>query len=102
MLVNLTNDAWFGDTPGPCDLEQARMRAVEEGIPMVRVANTACGAAFGPSGRVLGRIGLGETGFIDVAAGVASPDMPAGGNGRSWPFFCCWRFPISALTANNR
>jgi apolipoprotein N-acyltransferase len=67
MLVNLTNDAWFGHTPGPWQhLAQARMRAVEEGIPMIRVANTGISAVFDGAGRVLGEIGLGETGFLDV------------------------------------
>ena len=86
MLVNLTNDAWFGDTPGPWQhLEQVRMRAVEEGIPMIRVANTGVTAAFGPSGRVLGRIGLGGTGFIDVAVPASLPPTAYAG-WREWPF----------------
>ena len=86
MLVNLTNDAWFGDTPGPWQhLEQARMRAVEEGIPMIRVANTGVTAAFGPLGRVLGRIGLGETDFIDVAVPASLPPTAYAG-WREWPF----------------
>lgn len=74
MLVNLTNDAWFGHTPGPFQhLAQARMRAVEEGIPMVRVANTGISAVFDGGGRKLGEIGLGETGFLDVKV---PPSLP--------------------------
>ena len=68
ILVNLTNDAWFGRTPGPWQhLAQARMRAVEEGIPILRVANTGITAAFDGAGRQLGMIGLGEAGFVDIA-----------------------------------
>ena len=68
ILVNLTNDAWFGHTPGPWQhLAQARMRAVEEGIPILRVANTGITAAFDGAGRQLGVIGLGEAGFLDIA-----------------------------------
>lgn len=67
ILVNLTNDAWFGDTPGPWQhLAQARMRSVEEGVPMLRVANTGITAGFGPEGRILASIGLGKTGYADV------------------------------------
>jgi len=68
ILVNLTNDAWFGHTPGPWQhLAQARMRAVEEGLAMIRVANTGISAAFDPLGRQLARIDLGERGFADLA-----------------------------------
>ena len=61
------------------------MRAVEEGIPMIRVANTGVTAAFGPSGRVLGRIDLGEIGFIDVAVPESLPPTAYAG-WREWPF----------------
>ena len=67
MLVNLTNDAWFGGTPGPYQhLEQARMRAVEEGIPLLRVANTGVSAGFDAYGRTLARIDMDQEGFVDV------------------------------------
>jgi len=66
-LLNLTNDAWFGLSPGPYQhFEAARMRAVELGKPMVRVANTGISGVVDPHGRVLHQTALGEATVIDV------------------------------------
>ncbi len=66
LLVNVTNDAWFGTTFGPYQhFEQARMRAVESGLPLVRSANTGISAVVDPYGRVLREIALGESGVAD-------------------------------------
>jgi apolipoprotein N-acyltransferase len=68
LMVNVTNDAWFGATIGPWQhLYQAQLRAVEEGIPLLRVANTGISAAFDGLGRQLGSIPLGERAYLDIA-----------------------------------
>jgi len=68
VMVNVTNDAWFGATIGPWQhLYQAQMRAVEEGVPLLRAANTGISAAFDGFGRQLGSIPLGVRGYLDIS-----------------------------------
>jgi len=65
-LVNVTNDAWFGESTGPYQhLHQARIRAVEEGLPVMRAANTGVSAVIDPFGRVLAKLDLGKAGALD-------------------------------------
>ncbi len=67
VMVNVTNDAWFGPTSGPYQhLAQARLRAIEFGLPMIRAANSGISAVIDPYGRLVAHAALGETEVIDA------------------------------------
>ena len=67
FLMQVTNDAWFGKAAGPRQhLAQARMRAIEQGLPMARAANTGISAMIDPQGRVTASLALNSAGFIDA------------------------------------
>lgn len=67
-LLNITNDAWFGVTSGPYQhFHQARLRAVEQGLPLVRVAGTGISGIIDPYGRVVRALPLAVEGVIDTA-----------------------------------
>jgi apolipoprotein N-acyltransferase len=85
-MLQVTNDSWFGAISGPYQhLAQARLRTVEQGLPLLRSGNTGISAVIDAKGRVLASQGLDTEGFIDAAVPAALPptlyartgDLPA-------------------------
>jgi apolipoprotein N-acyltransferase len=85
-MVNVTNDGWFGISSGPYQhLQEARIRAVEQGLPLVRAANTGISAVIDPLGRIVDALPLGSEGLLNtrLPRSVDSPvyarvgDVPA-------------------------
>jgi len=65
LIINITNDAWFGNTIGPIQhFQYAKIRAVEFGIPVIRVANTGYSGLIGPYGKVLKKLNYNKEGLL--------------------------------------
>jgi apolipoprotein N-acyltransferase len=74
-MLNVTNDAWYGRTSGPYQhFAIARTRAVEEGLPLVRVANNGISGVIDPAGRVAARIDLNTVGYADLPLPAADSE----------------------------
>ena len=66
-ILQITNDGWFGNLAGPYQhLAQAQLRAIEQGLPLMRVANTGVTAAIDAKGRMLKSLPLNTEGWMDV------------------------------------
>lgn len=86
VIINVTNDAWFGDSPGPRQhFAQARLRSVEEGMPLVRAANSGISGVIDPFGRVLSRTDLNTVAVIDSALPEALDRATFYSRWRNWP-----------------
>ncbi len=82
-ILNVTNDAWYGDTPGPYQhFRQAQLRAVEQGLPLIRVANNGFSAIIDPYGRITDSLTLDEVGVID--ASIPQSRVPFWGAAPGW------------------
>jgi apolipoprotein N-acyltransferase len=76
-FVNVTDDSWFGPWAGPRQhLLAARVRAIEEGLPLARAANTGISAVVDGKGRIVAQLGLDETGVVDGLLPRAEPATP--------------------------
>ncbi|MGD9879986.1 MAG: apolipoprotein N-acyltransferase [Reyranella sp.] len=78
-LLNITNDAWFGVSSGPFQhLTSARLRSIEEGLPMMRAANTGISAVIDAYGQVVASIGMEQVGVLDHRLPKARDITPYG------------------------
>ncbi|GIL39247.1 apolipoprotein N-acyltransferase [Roseiterribacter gracilis] len=83
-LLNVTNDGWFGHTAGPHQhLAIARVRAVEQGLPLARAANTGISAMVDPYGRITASLPLGEMGVVDANLPAALNPTPYSHHGNT-------------------
>jgi len=99
-MVNITNDAWFGDSSGPRQhLAAARLRAVEEGLPLLRAANTGITAAFDATGHELARLERAMAGTLVVPLPPALPATPFARFGLVIPFLFAAAFLALGLLA---
>jgi apolipoprotein N-acyltransferase len=81
-LINVTNDGWFGNSTGPYQhLAQLRLRAIEQGLPIVRAANTGISTVIDPYGRYVARLGMGYEDVIDSVLPQSLPPTPFAGRG---------------------
>ena len=101
-LINLTNDGWFGNTTGPRQhFHQARVRAVEEGLGLIRVANNGITGVVDANGRVLARLDLNQRGVIDAnMPGARTPPLYA--RAGDWIFLALWIVAFACLLLSRR
>lgn len=89
-LVNVTNDAWYGNSAGPRQhLAAVRLRAVEEGLPIARAANTGVSIVYDARGHDLGRLEWGVTGVLIRALPAPLPPTPFARFGQAIPVGLC-------------
>ena len=102
LMLNVTNDGWFGQTTGPHQhLHQARVRAVEEGIPIVRAANNGISAVVDARGRIIGSLALDVRGTIDSTVPRAITPPPYARYG-DWVFLSLFAAIGGALVLKRR
>ena len=100
-ILQITNDAWFGTFSGPYQhLQQARFRAAEQGLPLVRSANTGVSAVIAPDGTIVSELPLGEAGFIDAPLPTPRPPTLYSQTG-DMPYFVLLFVVLSALILNH-
>lgn len=102
-ILQITNDAWFGTISGPWQhVAQVRFRAIEQGLPVVRVANTGVTAVYDARGQVVAELPFGEAGALNVASIPGTlPPTPYSRWGE-WPFLVVLAAVSAGLVAGGR
>ncbi len=94
LLVTLSNDAWFGDSIGPYQhLEIARMRALENGIPLIRATNDGISALIDHQGKITGKLGKFEQGVLSGTITAVSGKTLYRQLGPLWSYFILMLIP---------
>jgi len=102
VMLLVTNDAWFGRISGPYQhLAQARLRSAEQGLPMIRVANTGVSAMIDARGRITAQIPLGEAGWRDAPLPPPMAPTPYARIG-DWPILAALLGILALSCAYNR
>lgn len=103
-LANVTNDAWFGNSAGPRQhLSSVRLRAVEEGLPVARAANTGISTAYDGMGHMLDHLEWGKAGVLTVALPASLPPTLFGRFGQSIPLaMCCLLLLLACVPRPNK
>ncbi|MCR8722819.1 apolipoprotein N-acyltransferase [Frigidibacter sp. ROC022] len=101
-LLQITNDAWFGTFSGPYQhLAQARLRAVEFGLPLIRVANTGVSAVIDAHGGIRASLPLGRRGHLDAPLPAPLPPTPYARTG-DWPLAVLVLLALAGLGLTRR
>ena len=98
FILNVTNDGWYGRTAGPYQhFASARVRAIEQGLPLVRDANTGITGVVDAYGRVTARLGLKKSGFVDADLPQDLPPTFFSRHGETALWIIMSAFAISAI-----
>jgi apolipoprotein N-acyltransferase len=101
-MLNLTNDGWFGMSSGPYQhFQQARLRAIEQGLPLVRVANNGISAVVDPQGRTIRSLPLGTEGVLDSPLPQPAPPTVYARAGDG-PFALMWALALAWVLRSRR
>ncbi|TIV95698.1 MAG: apolipoprotein N-acyltransferase, partial [Mesorhizobium sp.] len=103
LIVNVTNDAWFGDTPGPYQhFRQAQIRAVENGLPLLRAANNGISAVVDSRGRIVDALAVDARGAIDAHLPISGHALLSADQRRINGLLIMLLFALMAFTLNVR